>query len=57
MNFIGTIACLLAAWDCGEKALGMTAQTLFSSGDLWLWWIPAVAWIVVSIGQFTRRAA
>lgn len=30
---------------CAEKAVGVTAQTIFTQDNFWLWWMPAVVWL------------
>lgn len=38
-------AFMLVAIDCAEKAVGVTAQTIFTQDNFWLWWMPAVVWL------------
>lgn len=48
MNGIGFIACLLVAWECAEKALGITPQRLLSADALWVWWLVAAMWALAA---------
>jgi hypothetical protein len=50
MKFVGSIACLLVALDCADKALGVTADPIFTEEYLFVWWIVAAGWQVTSIG-------
>lgn len=47
------VACFLAfiymAWDCAEKALGVTPQHLFSQDAIWVWWIAAFGGVLAGI--------
>jgi len=45
MRFFATLACVIVAADCAEKAAGFEAQNLFSEAALWVWWVAAFSWV------------
>jgi len=46
MKFLPSLAMLLVAVDCFEKATGQNEQVLFSEQGIWIWWIAGVGWIL-----------
>ena len=49
------LACVLVAWDCAEKALGVEPSVIIGADYLWLWWGAALGWsIVAAKAIFTR---
>lgn len=57
MRLAGFLACALVAWDCADKALGVTTQRLFSADYLWAWWISAAVWALYAIAFVVRPTA
>lgn len=49
MKLMTFSAFMFVAIDCAEKAVGVTAQTIFVQDNVWLWWLPAVGWAVCGI--------
>lgn len=49
-KLVGSLACVLVAIDCAERAMGLQGQVLFSPDALWIWWIVAACWVVNAIG-------
>lgn len=56
MNWSGWIACWIVSADCVGRALGQEPQRIFADGMAWLFWIPAVIWLLVGFGFFCRAA-
>lgn len=47
MRFACAVACGLVAWSCGDRAVGLHEQVLFSPDAIWVWWIFAVLWLFI----------
>ena len=53
------IACVIALGivtaDCALKALGAEPQSIFSEGNVWLWWFPAIWWFICTFNMLFLR--
>lgn len=50
-RFLAMLACFLVAADCFEAAAGYRVPRIFA-GDLWMWWLAMVGWIITGYGTF-----
>jgi len=50
IKYVAALACLIVAFDCAEKAMGIQTQSLFAVGAEKVWWIAVVSWIASAIG-------
>jgi hypothetical protein len=48
IRFSAAIACSLVAFDSAEKALGLKPQYFFPDDIVWLWWVCAVGWLLIT---------
>jgi hypothetical protein len=44
MRWAAFVACIIAASEAMDKAVGIEAQVLFAPSAVWLWWVPALGW-------------
>ncbi len=43
------LACALVALGCAERATGLEPQAIIAPDYLWLWWLPALSFMVTAI--------
>lgn len=53
-NYLGAVAAMIVALDCVQYADGDLAQSTVGPHSIWLWYIPAISWASIAIGQFMR---
>jgi hypothetical protein len=53
MRFAWFIACLIVAITCAQNAVG-AEQYFFAPGREWLWWFPAIGWVLTGIAALCK---
>jgi hypothetical protein len=57
MRLTGCIACAIVAFNCAEKAVGYQPQELFAADVIWVWWVPALFWMIGGLRILAGEAA
>jgi hypothetical protein len=57
MRLTGCIACSIVAFNCAEKAVGYQPQELFAADAIWIWWVPALFWMIGGLRILAGEAA
>ena len=51
MKATAVIGMAITGIDCVETAMGAESQHIFSPNFVWLWWLPAVYWLVCAFAM------